>query len=205
MRKNPLLFWLDDQLSFGLITVLIAIALGLMITKNVKKSLVLGLIAVSSAYGGSWVREKRRYDNQKQFKTVLIKEIWSLEERLQNLESHENQLYQAIASAQTFSQNMELQSNRLRVEHFYLVDQISSLHQRRDEFHQLLAQLHLKKQKLESELTQLSETIKQTIQQKESLEKHLLETTHNMKLIENSCDFSREKLEQFQSDVLKNK
>jgi chromosome segregation ATPase len=203
VSKSPLLFWLNDQAYFAVTTIVVAIALGLMITQNVKHSLTMGLVAVSAAYGGNWVRKKQLYYRQKQLKTTLVKEIWGLEERLENLENYEDQLYQAIASAQGFNQNMEIESNRLRTERFYLVDHISNLHQRRDEFYQLFAQLQPQKQKLETVLAELSNKIDQANYQKESLEKRLVETNYNMKLIENSCGFIREELEQLQSDLLK--
>lgn len=203
VSKSPLLFWLNDQAYFAVATIVVAIALGLMITQNVKHSLTMGLVAVSAAYGGNWVRKKQLYYRQKQLKTALVKEIWGLEERLENLETYENQLYQAIASAQGFNQNMEIESNRLRTERFYLVDHISNLHQRRDEFYQLFVQLQPQKQKLETVLADLSNKIDQANYQKESLEKRLVETNYNMKLIENSCGFIREELEQLQSDLLK--
>ena len=203
VSKSPLLFWLNDQACFGVATIVVAIALGLMITQNVKHSLTMGLVAVSAAYGGNWVREKRLHYGQKKLKTALVKEIWGLEERLENLENYEDQLYQAIGSAQTFNQNMEAENNQLRTERFYLVDHISNLHQRRDEFYQLFAQLQPQKQKLETVLADLSNKIDQANYQKESLEKRLVETNYNMKLIENSCGFIREELEQLQSDLLK--
>jgi len=203
VSKSPLLLWLNDQAFFSVATIVVAIALGFMITQNVKNSLTMGLVAVSAAYGGNWVREKRLHYRQKQLKTALVKEIWGLEERLENLENYEDQLYQAIASAQGFNQNMEIESNRLRTERFYLVDHISNLHQRRDEFYQLFAQLQPQKQKLETVLGELSNKIDQANYQKESLEKRLVETNYNMKLIENSCGFIREELEQLQSDLLK--
>ncbi len=156
VSKSPLLFWLNDQACFAVATIGVAIALGLMITQNVKHSLTMGLVAVSAAYGGNWFREKRLQYGQKQIKTALVKEIWGLEERLENLENYEDQLYQAIASAQGFNQNMEIESNRLRTERFYLVDHISNLHQRRDEFYRLFAQLQPQKQKLETVLGELS-------------------------------------------------
>lgn len=203
VSKSPLVFWLNDQACFGVATIGVAIALGFMVTQNVKNSLTMGLVAVSAAYGGSWVREKRLHYGQKQLKTALVKEIWRLEERLENLENYEAQLYQAIGSAQTFNQNMEAENNQLRTERFYLVDHISNLHQRRDEFYQLFAQLQPQKQKLETVLADLSNKIDQANYQKESLEKRLVETNYNMKLIENSCGFIREELEQLQSDILK--
>lgn len=203
VSKSPLLFWLNDQAYFAVTTIVVAIGLGLMITQNVKHSLTMGLVAVSAAYGGNWVRKKQLYYRQKQLKTTLVKEIWGLEERLENLENYEEQLYQAIASAQGFNQNMEIESNRLRTERFYLVDHISNLHQRRDEFYQLFAQLQPQKQKLETVLAELSNKIDQANYQKESLEKRLVETNYNMKLIENSCGFIREELEQLQGDLLK--
>ena len=203
VSKSPLLLWLNDQACFAVATTAVAIALGFMITQNVKNSLTMGLVAVSAAYGGNWVREKRLYYRQKQLKTALIKEIWGLEERLENLENYEDQLYQAIGSAQIFHQNMETENNQLRTERFYLVDHIANLHQRRDEFYQLFAQLQPKKQKLETVLAELSNKIDQAKYQKESLEKRLVETNYNMKLIENSCGFMREELEQLQSDLLK--
>ena len=183
VSKSPLLFWLNDQARFAVATIVVAIALGLMITQNVKHSLTMGLVAVSAAYGGNWVREKRLHYRQKQLKTALIKEIWGLEERLENLENYEDQLYQAIGSAQIFHQNMETENNQLRTERFYLVDHIANLHQRRDEFYQLFAQLQPKKQKLETVLAELSNKIDQANYQKESLENRLLENNYNMNLI----------------------
>jgi len=184
-------------------TVVVAIALGFVLTKNVENALTMGLVAVTAAYGGNWVREKRIHYRQKQLKTTLVKEILGLEERLENLEKYEDQLYQAIGSAQMFHQNMEMENHQLRTERFYLVDHIANLHQRRDNFYQLFAQLQPQKQKLETVLADLSNKIDQANYQKESLEKRLAETNYNMKLIENSCGFIREELEQLQNDILK--
>ena len=203
VSKSPLLFWLNDQACFAVATIVVAIALGLIITQNVNNSLTMGLVAVAAAYGGNFAREKRLRSGQKKLKMALAKEIWRLEERLENLENYEDKLYQAIGSAQIFHQNMETENNQLRTERFYLVDHISNLHQRRDEFYQLFAQLQPQKQKLETVLADLSHKIEQANYQKESLEKRLVETNYNMKLIENSCDFIREELEQLQNDILK--
>ena len=203
VSKSPLLFWLNDQACFAVATIVVAIALGLIITQNVNNSLTMGLVAVAAAYGGNLAREKRLRSGQKKLKMALAKEIWRLEERLENLENYEDKLYQAIGSAQIFHQNMETENNQLRTERFYLVDHISNLHQRRDEFYQLFAQLQPQKQKLETVLANLSHKIEQANYQKESLEKRLVETNYNMKLIENSCDFIREELEQLQNDILK--
>ena len=203
VSKSPLLFWLNDQACFAVATIVVAIALGLIITQNVNNSLTMGLVAVAAAYGGNLAREKRLRSGQKKLKMALAKEIWRLEERLENLENYEDKLYQAIGSAQIFHQNMETENNQLRTERFYLVDHISNLHQRRDEFYQLFAQLQPQKQKLETVLADLSHKIEQANYQKESLEKRLVETNYNMKLIENSCDFIREELEQLQNDILK--
>lgn len=203
VSKSPLLFWLNDQAYFAVATIVVAIALGLIITQNVNNSLTMGLVAVAAAYGGNLAREKRLRSGQKKLKMALVKEIWRLEERLENLENYEDKLYQAIGSAQIFHQNMETENNQLRTERFYLVDHISNLHQRRDEFYQLFAQLQPQKQKLETVLADLSYKIEQANYQKESLEKRLVETNYNMKLIENSCDFIREELEQLQNDILK--
>ena len=203
VSKSPLLFWLNDQACFAVATIVVAIALGLIITQNVNNSLTMGLVAVAAAYGGNLAREKRLRSGQKKLKMALAKEIWRLEERLENLENYEDKLYQAISSAQIFHQNMETENNQLRTERFYLVDHISNLHQRRDDFYQLFAQLQPQKQKLETVLADLSHKIEQANYQKESLEKRLVETNYNMKLIENSCDFIREELEQLQNDILK--
>jgi chromosome segregation ATPase len=203
VSKSPLLFWLNDQACFAVATIVVAIALGLIITQNVNNSLTMGLVAVAAAYGGNLAREKRLRSGQKKLKMALAKEIWRLEERLENLENYEDKLYQAIGSAQIFHQNMETENNQLRTERFYLVDHISNLHQRRDDFYQLFAQLQPQKQKLETVLADLSHKIEQANYQKESLEKRLVETNYNMKLIENSCDFIREELEQLQNDILK--
>ncbi len=203
VSKSPLLFWLNDQACFAVATIVLAIALGLIITQNVNNSLTMGLVAVAAAYGGNLAREKRLRSGQKKLKMALAKEIWRLEERLENLENYEDKLYQAIGSAQIFHQNMETENNQLRTERFYLVDHISNLHQRRDDFYQLFAQLQPQKQKLETVLADLSHKIEQANYQKESLEKRLVETNYNMKLIENSCDFIREELEQLQNDILK--
>ena len=203
VSKSPLLFWLNDQACFAVTTIVVAIALGLIITQNVNNSLTMGLVTVAAAYGGNLAREKRLRSGQKKLKMALAKEIWRLEERLENLENYEDKLYQAIGSAQIFHQNMETENNQLRTERFYLVDHISNLHQRRDEFYQLFAQLQPQKQKLETVLADLSHKIEQANYQKESLEKRLVETNYNMKLIENSCDFIREELEQLQNDILK--
>ena len=203
VSKSPLLFWLNDQACFAVATIVVAIALGLIITQNVNNSLTMGLVAVAAAYGGNLAREKQLHSGQKKLKMALAKEIWRLEERLENLENYEDKLYQAIGSAQIFYQNMETENNQLRTERFYLVDHISNLHQRRDEFYQLFAQLQPQKQKLETVLADLSHKIEQANYQKESLEKRLVETNYNMKLIENSCDFIREELEQLQNDILK--
>ena len=185
VSKSPLLFWLNDQACFAVATIVVAIALGLIITQNVNNSLTMGLVAVAAAYGGNLAREKQLRSGQKKLKMALAKEIWRLEERLENLENYEDKLYQAIGSAQIFHQNMETENNQLRTERFYLVDHISNLHQRRDEFYQLFAQLQPQKQKLETVLADLSHKIEQANYQKESLEKRLVETNYNMKLIEN--------------------
>lgn len=200
-RNSPFLFRLNHHLSLGLVTLAVAIALGGMLTKNAKQSLFIGLIGLSAAYSGNWMKEKQYHRTQKLFKTALSKEIQDAETRLEDLEHYEDQLYQAIASAQAFSQVMEMEVNQLRTERFYLVDQISTLHNRRQEFYNLFAELQPKKQALENILTELSQKIEQTTSEKDSLEKRLIETTYNMKLIENSCSFIREELEQLHDDV----
>ncbi len=202
-RKSPFLFRLHPQISFGLVSLTVAIALGGLLTKNFKQSLLIGLIGASAAYSGNWIKEKQCHRTQKLFKTALSKEIQDLEIRLEDLEHYEGQLYQAIASAQTFNQAMETEVTQLRTERFYLVDQISTLHNRRQEFYNLFAELQPKKQALENILSELSQKIEQTANEKDNLEKRLIETTYNMKLIENSCSFIREELAQLHDDVLK--
>ncbi|BFM41183.1 hypothetical protein [Synechocystis sp. LKSZ1] len=172
------------------------------VTSKLESALVSGLATIPACWGNHWWQERRRHQDQCYRYSQLVYDIQALELRLLELEHYEEQINQVIAVADTFSQRISDENQKLKAEHSHLSRQISALQNKRQELGQRFAELQPQKEQLEAELQELCQQIEITGNHKQEIEKNLIESTYNLKIIENTCYFIREELEQLHQEVL---
>lgn len=172
------------------------------ITGKIESACISGLAAIPACWGNHWWQERRRHQAQCYRYSQLVYDIQDLELRLLELEHYEQQINQAIAVADTFSQRLSEENQKLKADHCQLSRQITALHNKRQELGQRFAELQPQKEQLEAELQELGQQIEMTGNHKQEIEKNLIESSYNLKIIENSCSFIREELEQLHQEVL---
>ncbi len=185
----------------GLVTAGLAFGGGYLLTQTWTTALKVMAIALPASYGGQWVQSRRKQQRQQTYHLQLERAVQGLELRLMDLEHYEEQIYQTITSAQEFSQSLEIHNQTLRTERFYLSEQIANLQTKRQELVNRFAELTPQKKQLEQELKQLCANIEQASDRQSELEKSLVESTYNVKIIENSCEFIREELAQLKQEI----